>query len=67
MAGVKAQAQAGSGAAGLDPRGELVEGAPQRASGAGRVLEVQGTALLGGERGREQLAGALDRRPDRTG
>ena len=57
MAGVEADAEARAAAAGLEQRRELLERAPERAAGAGGVLEMQRAALGLGER--------LARRPRR--
>src|SRR3954470_18661211 len=64
VTGVQAHAEALAAPAGAQELGELLERAPQRAAGAGGVLEVQ----LAGARLRQglldDLAGALDRRID---
>ena len=44
VAGVEAEPEPPLAAAGLDQRGQLLERAPERAAGAGRVLEVQRAA-----------------------
>ena len=64
MAGVQAHAQALLRAGRVDQLRELVEGAPERAAGAGRVLEVQLAALAVGERLGDRLARARDRLAD---
>ena len=50
MAGVQAQAEALVAAGGVDQRGQLVERAPERAAGAGGVLEVQRAGVALGQR-----------------
>ena len=67
VAGVQAQPEAVVPAAGVQQRRELLERAPERAAGAGRVLEVQRAALRVRERRGEHLAGTRDRRSDRSG
>ena len=61
MAGVQAEPEPGVAAGGVDQRRELLDRAPERAAGAGRVLEMQRAALALGERLADQRAGARDR------
>ena len=64
VTGVQAQAEAVVAAGGLDQRGELGEGAPERAARAGRVLEVQRASVGLRERLGDDLAGTRDRGRD---
>ena len=61
MAGVQAGAEALAAAAELDQRRELLERAPERPAGAGRVLEQQRARLGLRERFLDHRAGALER------
>ncbi len=67
MAGVQAYSEPLLPAGLVDQRGELLEGAPERAAGAGGVLEVQLTALALGECLCDRRGGARDRLADVTG
>ena len=66
VAGVQADAEPLVAAGGLDQPRELLERAPERAAGAGGVLEVQRAVVGLGERLGDHLRRALDRRPDRA-
>ena len=61
MAGVQAHADAIVCTGGVQQLRELLERAPERAAGAGGVLQVQLTALAVGQRLRDRLPGARDR------
>ena len=61
MAGVQADAEALLAAGGLEQRRQLLEGAPERAARAGRVLEQQRARLGLRQRLLDDLPGALDR------
>ena len=67
MAGVQAKPEPRVAAGGVDQRGELAERAPERAPGAGGVLEVQRAARGLRERLRDDAAGARDRLADVAG
>ena len=64
MARVQADPEPLAAAGGVEQRRQLLERAPERAAGAGRVLEVQRAALGLRQRLRDHLAGALDRLAD---
>ena len=64
MAGVKAQAEPSIAAAGVQERLQLLERAPERAAGAGRVLEQEIAPLGAPERFPDHLARAADRLGD---
>src|SRR3954453_10798367 len=64
VTGVQAHAEALAAPAGAQELGELLERAPQRAAGAGGVLEVQLARPRLRQGLLDDLAGALDRRPD---
>ena len=61
VAGVQAHAEALLAAGGLDQLGELLEAAPERPAGAGRVLQVQRTVLALGQRLADRARRPLDR------
>ena len=64
VAGVEAHAEPRAAACRLDQRRQLLEGAAERAAGAGRVLEVQRATVGLRQRLRDHLTGARDRLAD---
>ena len=67
VAGVQADPEPPPAARGVEQAGELVDGASERAAGAGGVLEMQIAALAVRERLRDRGPGAGDRPIDVTG